>query len=280
MLTPASLVGAVRRQAALDDRGGAVDAGEPLFQGRRLRIGRQARPRVLVGEGYERSAGRLIGRVCGRDDGLDDVAVTLRIDRKAVIEIPGGKAALGGIVFQRDLAGGQRVAIGLAQHRQQHAAAMPVGQQLPTDVERRRARRFLAPLQHVHPPGIVGADRHVVGHEVEDQPEPGALQRGAQARESVLAAELRIERAVIDDVIAVQAAGTGFQKRRRVEMRDAERFQIRHDARGIVEAEVLAQLQAIGGERHIHGATGPRSRHRPTMAAVRPAVRRPRPACR
>ena len=36
-------------------------------------------------------------------------------------------------------------------------------------------------------------------------------------------------------------------------MRDAERFEIGHDARGIVEAEVLGQLQAIGGERRVHG---------------------------
>ena len=93
-----------------------------------------------------------------------------------------------------------------------------------------------------------------MGHEVEDQPEPGALQRGAQPRKPILAAELRIERAIIHRVIAVPAAGARLEKRRRVEMRDAERFQIRRDPRGIVEAEVLAELQTIGGEGGVHGA--------------------------
>jgi hypothetical protein len=93
----------------------------------------------------------------------------------------------------------------------------------------------------------------MVGHEVEDQPEPGALERGTQPREGFLAAELRIERAIIHRVIAVPAARPRFQKRRHVEMRDAKRLQIRHDPRGIVEAEIFAELKTIGGEGRVHG---------------------------
>ena len=56
-------------------------------------------------------------------------------------------------------------------------------------------------------------------------------------------------------------------------------FEIGHDARGIVEAEILAELQSIGGERDGQAASrAPRSRRRPTRAAVRSAARRPRSA--
>ena len=123
-----------------------------------------------------------------------------------------------GIVLQLDLARCQRLAIGLAEDRQQHAAAVPVRQQLPTRCRTTPRAAILAPFQHVEPPGVVGADRHVVGHEIEDQPEAGVLQRGAQPREAFLAAELRIERVVIDDVVAVRAAGARLEERRGVEM--------------------------------------------------------------
>src|SRR6185295_15044880 len=100
------------------------------------------------------------------------------------------------------------------------------------------------------------------------------------SREALLAAELRIERAVIDHVVAVAAARPRREERRGVDVRDAERLEIGHDARGVVEAELLAELQPVGGERQSHGATAPRSRHRPPTAAMSPAARRPTPARR
>ena len=83
------------------------------------------------------------------------------------------------------------------------------------------------------------------------------LERRAQAREAVLAAELRIERVVIDDVVAVRAAGARLQKRRRVEMADAERLEIGHERGGLVEAEVRRELQAIGRDRDRRAASSP-----------------------
>ena len=46
----------------------------------------------------------------------------------------------------------------------------------------------------------------MVGHEIQDQAEIVLLQRGAQPFEAGFAAELRIERGVIDDVVAMGAA--------------------------------------------------------------------------
>ena len=58
----------------------------------------------------------------------------------------------------------------------------------------------------------------MVGHEVEDEAEAGVLQRRAQSREARFAAELRIERAVIDHVVAVGAARPRREERRGVDV--------------------------------------------------------------
>ena len=81
---------------------------------------------------------------------------------------------------------------------------------------------------------------HVVGHEIEDEPDVGLRQRLAQSQERFFAAEFRIERVVVDDVVAMRAAGAGLEKGRSIEMADAECLEVRHDARGVVEAEVWA----------------------------------------
>ena len=52
----------------------------------------------------------------------------LRIDRQLVVEIPDREAAALGIVFEFELAGLQRVAIGLSEDRQQHAGMAAVRQ--------------------------------------------------------------------------------------------------------------------------------------------------------
>ena len=93
------------------------------------------------------------------------------------------------------------------------------GSMLPVDVERGRMRRGRAPFQHVEPPRIVG-EMHadMVGDEIEDQAEIVLLQRRAQPLEAGLAAELRIELGVIDDVVAVGAALARLHEGRGIEM--------------------------------------------------------------
>ena len=86
------------------------------------------------------------------------------------------------------------------------------------------------------------ADAHVVRHEIKNEAHVGARQRCGEPRESFLAAKLGIEHVVVDDVVAVRRAGACLQERRRVEMADAERLQIRHDRGGFVEAELRRKL--------------------------------------
>lgn len=78
---------------------------------------------------------------------------------------------------------------------------------------------------------------------------PGCARQGAQA---VLAAEFVAHARVVHHVVAVQGAGYGLQHRRQVQMRDAERGEIRHGSRGCLERELRLQLEAVrGGRRRI-----------------------------
>src|SRR6266704_2773911 len=60
------------------------------------------------------------------------------------------------------------------------------------------------------------------------------------------AAEFGVELAVVDDVIAVRAAGRGLQVRRAIEMADAQVSEIADDGRGIIEGEARMQLDTVG----------------------------------
>src|SRR5277367_2633782 len=86
----------------------------------------------------------------------------------------------------------------------------------------------------------------MVRNEIEDQAEVVLLQRLAQSFKAGLAAELRIELGMVDDVVAMGAALPRLQEWRGVDMADAETFQIGDDRRGGVEIEIRRELQAVG----------------------------------
>ena len=129
-------------------------------------------------------------------------------------------------------------------------------------------RRVLAPFQHVEPPRIVG-EMHadVVRDKIEDQAEVVLFECRAQSLKTGLAAELRIEPGVIDDVVAMGAALARLHERRGVDMADAERLQIRDDGGGRVEVEIRRELQAIGRDRKPGGITCLRYARTPTRAS-------------
>src|SRR5262245_1176713 len=92
-------------------------------------------------------------------------------------------------------------------------------------------------------------DAHVVGDKVEDEPDVGRGERRAETIEGGSAAELRIERAVVDYIVAMGASGARLQNGRSVEVADAERPQIRNDSGGVVEPEGRRELEPVGCER-------------------------------
>ena len=67
-------------------------------------------------------------------------------------------------------------------------------------------------------------------------------------------ADLRVERVVIDDVVAVHAAGARAEIGRAVDVADAERGEVGHERGRVLEREVCVELQAIGGARNDRAA--------------------------
>ena len=114
----------------------------------------------------------------------------------------------------------------------------------------RRSRRR-AVLEHVHPPRVVGAHARPCDWAPRRQiwPMPWRFERRDEALEVVAAADLRIERAVVDDVVAVQAARSRAQVRRAVDVADAERGEVGHQRGRRRRSEVAVQLQPVGRAR-------------------------------
>ena len=244
-------VAAKGRQAPFDDVSGAGKVGECALKFGRLAVGRCRRVAIVFNEIEQGLPGlgfRCVRRLHQR---AHQIAVPLRIDRQFMIEIPGSKTAALGIVFELDFASLQRIAVRPAQDRQQHAGVAAVGKRIPVDIEETRVQRLRSPFQDVEPPRIVGVpDTHVIGYEIEDQAEVVRLERIGEPREGFIASELGIESFMIDDVIAMRAAGPCFQKGRGVDMRNAEALEIRRDGRRIVKAEILGQLDAVSRDRY------------------------------
>src|SRR4029079_6370455 len=62
--------------------------------------------------------------------------------------------------------------------------------------------------------------------------------------------DLRVDRVVVDDVVAVRAAGTRLEERRGVEVTDAEACEVGTQLDRVGEGEVLVQLDAVSRIRH------------------------------
>ena len=122
--------------------------------------------------------------------------------------------ALFGVESQHELAALEHHAVGLAEHGHQQLAVQLVAQAFPIDVEEARVHRCMAVLQHVLPPGVVGAEHaDVIRDDVEHLSHAVLPQRGAQPVEIGTAADLGIKRVVIDDIVAVQAPRARFEIR-------------------------------------------------------------------
>ena len=62
------------------------------------------------------------------------------------------------------------------------------------------------------------------------RPKAGGLERGGELLEPGVAAEFGVDLAVIDDVVAVRAAGPSAENRRGVGVADAQLGEVRNDA--------------------------------------------------
>jgi len=182
------------------------------------------------------------------DDRLEPVGQDLRVgpggDRQARARVAQVEGAVHEL--ERELLRLEHPAVLVGEDRQQHAVAQLALGRGPVDVEELGPRRGRAVLEHVEPPGVgVARDAHVVRHHVQDQAEPARGQPGGHPVEGGRAPQLRIERVVVGDVVAVGAAGGRSGSRGRDTPRDTERLQVGTEGRDLVEAERAPELQAI-----------------------------------
>ena len=160
------------------------------------------------------------------------------------------EGACGSVELQLEIARLEHLAVLIPEHRQRKLAVDTPRARLPVDVEESGVGAEWSPLQNVQPPGIVGAHAHVVRHEVEQQPHVVGAQFGDQGLERRVVAEFRIEAVEVDDVVAVGRARARHGEWGGVHMTYAERGEIRHDPAGIIEPEVLMELQPVSRARH------------------------------
>ena len=157
-----------------------------------------------------------------------------RVDRQLVSIIgPDGETS---VLFEMELefSRSQLFAILRAKHRREQLAVLS----RPVDVEPAGILGVGTPLQNIEPQRIVGApDAHVIGHNVQDSPEPVIAEGFDHRREIILRPEFRIQLVVIGDVIAVHAAWSRLEDRREVDVTDAELREVRRDRRRVIEAE-------------------------------------------
>ena len=92
----------------------------------------------------------------------------------------------------------------------------------------------------------LSAGGHVVGNDVEHDPEPFVVRDLDEFVERRLTPELLAKPIRIDNVVTVRAALRRFEARREVQVAHAKVAQVGHDRRGVAEAEVRPQLQPVG----------------------------------
>ncbi len=201
----------------------------------------------------------------------EDARILARVDRQPVLEVAHREGAARRLVAEDEVARGELDPVVISQHRQQHAVGEMLARRVPVDVEEFRQRRSRAVLEHVLPPRVVGGEHaHVVGHEVHHLRHAVARKLGHEGVEVLAGADLRVEGLVVDDVVAVLAAGARAQVRRAVDVAHAEIGEVGYEARHVAEGELTVQLHAIRGERN----AGSLEARRRGAACTRPATQR------
>jgi len=151
------------------------------------------------------------------------------------------------VAFDLDLIGGENFAVLIAEDRDEDFVLEPDFRGVPIDIEPGSKAAGRAVLEDIPPVFILRADGHVVGNDVEDLTKAEFSEASAETLMSFFAAEFGIDALMIDDIVAVHAAGSCLQIRRAIDMRDTKGLEIGSDPYGVVECESGVQLQTISG---------------------------------
>jgi hypothetical protein len=199
----------------------------------------------------ERQAREAVGEeaegwaVDGFAGALEDYGQGARGQRVDVIHVTNAYGFV--VTFDLDLIGGKDFAVLIAEDGYEDFVLEPYFRGVPVDVEPGGKSAGRAVLEDVPPIFILRADGHVVGNDVEDLTEAEFSEASAETLMSFFAAEFGVDALMIDDVVAVHAAGSGLQIGRAIDMRDTERLEIGSDPYGVVECEAGVQLQTVSG---------------------------------
>src|SRR5258708_5461508 len=113
----------------------------------------------------------------------------------------------------------------------------------------------------------------MVGHDVEYQSHAVFVQSCHKAIKVFYAADFRVERVVVDDVVSVNASCTRFQAWGNIAMADSQRGKIRNDVCRLVESKIAVELQAISRARDVrnwlHDSTDHTAHHAGSIPRMR-----------
>ena len=180
--------------------------------------------------------------------------------------LPGRRALVGASGIEPQLI--QRV----GQRTAQDGQPEPAVQLVPVDVEPVREGRLASVAQHVPERGVAPLaldQRHVVGHEVDDDAEAVGVAALGEPLQGVPAAQLGVDGGVVEDVVAVHRAGRRGQDRGEVDVADAQGGQVGHGRGRIVEGEAAVQLQPVGGRERGGEGLHPADSRRPPRQLAR-----------
>ncbi|MNZ80823.1 hypothetical protein D3C78_994720 [compost metagenome] len=177
----------------------------------------------------------------------EDLSVIGRADRKALLMVTDVEAAIAGLEAQRDVAGLQGCAVVSGEKRQQQLTFEQGIAGVPLDIEERAVAAAPAPAQQVLPPGVVAANRHVVGDDVEDQAHAMQAQRRHQSDQCRFATECRVDAGRVDHVVAMQRTRPRTEQRRSVQVADAQPGEVGHQRQRVIEGEAGMKLQTQRG---------------------------------
>ena len=117
----------------------------------------------------------------------------------------------------------------------------PVPPRVRVEVEER------PPALRIRPVGVRVVRGHVVRDDVQDDAQPGLVRGRGERTEPRLAAERVRDARRVHDVVAVLRPLARLERRRQVEVRDAQVAEVRHEVADAREREVGPQLEPVGG---------------------------------
>ena len=104
------------------------------------------------------------------------------------------------------------------QHRQQKLVVQLWLKRIPINIEEVGILRCAAVLQDIAPPRRAGAHAHVIRNNVEHNRHSMCVQVLDQCAQIIFSPDLGVQALMIDDVVAMHAAGSCLEKRRRIKM--------------------------------------------------------------